>query len=111
MELMTYNNYYLTKWGPQPGSVMEEKTLKLWNMEWAMLVYLARHANSFCSREIMLEQVWGYRNILAERDYDFYVNRLSKILPEGESVCFDVDEKKGITLTMRSALAVQLLIL
>jgi DNA-binding response OmpR family regulator len=54
--------------------------LDLTPMEFAVLLYLTRHADQAISREILLKKVWGYETLVETRACDDTIRRLRKKL-------------------------------
>lgn len=56
------------------------ETIDLTPMEYALLLYLSRHAQQAISREVLLKKVWGYETLVETRACDDTIRRLRKKL-------------------------------
>jgi len=67
-------------------AVVAGRALPLTPMEFKLLWYLAAHPRRVCSREELLERVWGYDSYSDARTVDVHIKRLrQKIEEAGES--------------------------
>lgn len=80
---------------------LEGKQLELTKTEFKMLAFLAKNNNNVCSRELLLDEVWGLEVYVDDRIVDAYIKKLRKIIAPrkyiktvfGVGYRFDVDEK------------------
>jgi DNA-binding response OmpR family regulator len=56
----------------------QEKSLS--NIEFRLLRYLVERPGRVCSREELLDAVWGWDRLVSPREVDVYVARLRKII-------------------------------
>lgn len=78
-----------------------EKRLDLTKTEFNMLAFLAKNNNKVCSRELLLDEVWGMDVYVDDRIVDAYIKKLRKIIAPkkyistvfGVGYRFSVDEK------------------
>ncbi len=69
--------------------------LRLTKTEYKMIHYLMNHSSDTVTREELLKEVWGYREIIETRATDDTVKRLRKKLNEkGANVC--IGTQRGI---------------
>lgn len=69
--------------------------LKLTKTEYKMIHYLMNHPTDTVTREELLKEVWGYKEIIETRATDDTVKRLRKKLNEkGANVC--IGTQRGI---------------
>ena len=81
--------------------ILEGKTLDLTKTEFKMLAFLAKNNNKVCSRELLLDEVWGMEVYVDDRIVDAYIKKLRKIIAPkkyiktifGVGYRFSVDEK------------------
>ena len=57
-----------------------EKKLELTKTEFKMLVFLAKNINKVCSRELLLDEVWGMDVYVDDRIVDAYIKKLRKLI-------------------------------
>ncbi len=58
----------------------EGKPLELTKTEFKMLSFLAKNNNKVCSRELLLDEVWGLDVYVDDRIVDAYIKKLRKII-------------------------------
>jgi two-component system alkaline phosphatase synthesis response regulator PhoP len=63
----------------------ETKSMHLTRKERDLLAFLRQNAGRCLSRDILLRQVWGYREGVKSRTVDLHVQRLRKKLGQEES--------------------------
>ena len=76
-----------------------DKKLELTKTEFNMLAFLAKNNNKVCSRELLLDEVWGVDVYVDDRIVDAYIKKLRKqIAPHkyiktifGVGYCFSID--------------------
>ena len=81
--------------------MLEGKQLDLTKTEFKMLAFLAKNNNKVCSRELLLDEVWGLEVYVDDRIVDAYIKKLRKIIAPkkyiktifGVGYRFSVDEK------------------
>ena len=81
--------------------ILEGNTLDLTKTEFKMLAFLAKNNNKVCSRELLLDEVWGMEVYVDDRIVDAYIKKLRKIIAPkkyiktifGVGYRFSVDEK------------------
>lgn len=56
------------------------KNLELTKTEFKMLAFLAKNNNKVCSRELLLDEVWGMDVYVDDRIVDAYIKKLRKII-------------------------------
>jgi len=61
--------------------LLEGREVALTAKEFLLLAYLLQHRGRVLSRDILLEQVWGYRYTGGTRTVDVHVRRLREKLP------------------------------
>lgn len=62
---------------------LDEKKLELTKTEFSMLAFLAKNNNKVCSRQLLLDEVWGVDVYVDDRIVDAYIKKLRKqILPK-----------------------------
>jgi DNA-binding response OmpR family regulator len=61
--------------------VLDGRDVKLTAKEFLLLTYLLEHRGRVLSRDVLLEQVWGYRYTGGTRTVDVHVRRLREKLP------------------------------
>lgn len=59
---------------------LNDKRLDLTKTEFKMLAYLAKNNNKVCSRELLLDEVWGIDVYVDDRIIDAYIKKLRKII-------------------------------
>lgn len=59
---------------------LEDKQLELTKTEFKMLAFLAQNNNKVCSRELLLDEVWGLEVYVDDRIVDAYIKKLRKII-------------------------------
>ena len=59
---------------------MNEKVLDLTKTEFKMLAFLAKNNNKVCSRDLLLDEVWGVDVYVDDRIIDAYIKKLRKII-------------------------------
>lgn len=77
------------------------KTLDLTKTEFKMLAFLAKNHNKVCSRDLLLDEVWGMDVYVDDRIVDAYIKKLRKIIAPkkyiktvfGVGYRFDVNEE------------------
>lgn len=57
-----------------------DKELKLSKTEFSLLVFLIRHNNKTCSRDLLLDEIWGLDVYVDDRIIDTYIKTLRKQL-------------------------------
>ena len=57
---------------------LEEKKLNLTKTEFNMLAFLAKNNNKVCSRELLLDEVWGVEVYVDDRIVDAYIKKIRK---------------------------------
>jgi two-component system response regulator VanR len=80
---------------------LNEKLLELTKTEFKTLAFLAKNNNKVCSRELLLDEVWGLDVYVDDRIVDAYIKKIRKIIAPrkyiktvfGEGYRFSVDEK------------------
>ena len=81
--------------------MLEGKHLDLTKTEFKMLAFLAKNNNKVCSRELLLDEVWGLEVYVDDRIVDAYIKKLRKIIAPrkyiktifGVGYRFSVDEQ------------------
>ncbi|MFD3257465.1 winged-helix domain-containing protein [Paenibacillus lentus] len=63
----------------------EGELIKLTPKEYDLLVYLAKHANTVCHRDAILQEVWGYDFATGTNVVDVYVRHLRKKIDRGRA--------------------------
>ena len=58
----------------------DSKPIKLTNIEFELLLYLAQHADKLCSREDILDNVWGQRFLYDTGTVDVHLHSLRRKL-------------------------------
>lgn len=58
----------------------DEKEIDLSKTEFDLLEYFMRHESKICSRNLLLDEVWGIDNYVEDRIVDTYVKKLRKYL-------------------------------
>jgi two-component system response regulator VanR len=62
---------------------LDEKKLELTKTEFSMLAFLAKNNNKVCSRQLLLDEVWGVDVYVDDRIVDAYIKKIRKqILPK-----------------------------
>ena len=56
------------------------KALDLTKTEFKMLAFLAKNNNKVCSRDLLLDEVWGMDVYVDDRIVDAYIKKLRKII-------------------------------
>lgn len=59
---------------------INEKVLDLTKTEFKMLAFLAKNNNKVCSRDLLLDEVWGVDVYVDDRIIDAYIKKLRKII-------------------------------
>lgn len=59
---------------------IEETEVELSKTEFDLLEYFMKHENKICSRNLLLDEVWGIDNYVEDRIVDTYVKKLRKYL-------------------------------
>ena len=59
---------------------MNDKLLDLTKTEFKMLAFLAKNYNKVCSRDLLLDEVWGVDVYVDDRIIDAYIKKLRKII-------------------------------
>ena len=80
---------------------LEGKNLDLTKTEFKMLAFLAKNNNTVCSRELLLDEVWGLEVYVDDRIVDAYIKKLRKLIAPknyiktvfGVGYRFNVEEK------------------
>lgn len=80
---------------------IEGKKVELTKTEFKMLAFLAKNNNKVCSRELLLDEVWGLDVYVDDRIVDAYIKKLRKIIAPkkyiktvfGVGYRFNVEEK------------------
>lgn len=80
---------------------INDKTLDLTKTEFKMLAFLAKNNNKVCSRDLLLDEVWGMDVYVDDRIVDAYIKKLRKIIAPkkyiktvfGVGYRFDIDEQ------------------
>ena len=80
---------------------LEGTRLDLTKTEFKMLAFLAKNNNKVCSRELLLDEVWGLEVYVDDRIVDAYIKKIRKIIAPkkyiktifGVGYRFSVDEK------------------
>lgn len=68
-------------------ATIRQKPIDLTPMEYAVLLYLTRHADMAISREVLLQKVWGYESMVETRACDDTIRRLrKKLIDSGISI-------------------------
>ena len=57
-----------------------DQKLELTKTEFKMLAFLAKNNNKVCSRELLLDEVWGLDVYVDDRIVDAYIKKLRKII-------------------------------
>ncbi|WP_055107993.1 winged helix-turn-helix transcriptional regulator [Paenibacillus ihumii] len=71
---------------PKSRKVFREgEIIKLTPKEYDLLVYLAKHANTVCHRDDILQEVWGYDFATGTNVVDVYVRHLRKKIDRGRA--------------------------
>ena len=81
--------------------MLEGKHLDLTKTEFKMLAFLAKNNNKVCSRELLLDEVWGLEVYVDDRIVDAYIKKIRKIIAPkkyiktifGVGYRFSVDEQ------------------
>ena len=81
--------------------IFNGKTLDLTKTEFKMLAFLAKNNNKVCSRDLLLDEVWGMDVYVDDRIVDAYIKKLRKIIAPkkyiktvfGVGYRFDVNEE------------------
>jgi DNA-binding response OmpR family regulator len=72
------------------GSVaisVDGRPVRLTKREFELLRYFAQNKNRLVSRDLLLERVWGYEQVVETRSVDVHVGRLrSKLGPAGRQI-------------------------
>ena len=63
-----------------PTMISEAKSMHLTRKERDLLAFLRQNAGRCLSRDVLLRQVWGYREGVKSRTLDVHVQRLRKKL-------------------------------
>lgn len=63
----------------------EGELVRLTPKEYDLLVYLAKHANTVCHRDAILQEVWGYDFATGTNVVDVYVRHLRKKIDRGRA--------------------------
>ena len=79
----------------------EGKPLELTKTEFKMIAFLAKNNNKVCSRELLLDEVWGLEVYVDDRIVDAYIKKLRKIIAPkkyiktvfGTGYRFSIEEK------------------
>jgi DNA-binding response OmpR family regulator len=66
--------------GPTENGNRNDSNVRLTRKERALLTFLRQNAGRCLSREVLLQQVWGYRDGVKSRTLDVHVQRLRKKL-------------------------------
>lgn len=80
---------------------LNETRLDLTKTEFKMLAFLAKNNNKVCSRELLLDEVWGIDVYVDDRIVDAYIKKLRKIIAPkkyiqtvfGVGYRFNIEEK------------------
>lgn len=80
---------------------INDKTLDLTKTEFKMLAFLAKNNNKVCSRDLLLDEVWGMDVYVDDRIVDAYIKKLRKIIAPkkyiktvfGVGYRFDINEQ------------------
>ena len=80
---------------------LDEKLLELTKTEFKILAFLAKNNNKVCSRELLLDEVWGLEVYVDDRIVDAYIKKIRKIIAPrkyiktvfGVGYRFSIDEK------------------
>jgi len=59
---------------------LENKELDLTKTEFNLLAFLAKNNNKTCSRELLLDEIWGMDVYVDDRIIDAYIKKLRKII-------------------------------
>ena len=59
---------------------LNDKTLELTKTEFKMLAFLAKNNNKVCSRDLLLDEVWGMDVYVDDRIVDAYIKKIRKII-------------------------------
>ena len=57
---------------------LDDKILDLTKTEFKMLAFLAKNNNKVCSRELLLDEVWGVEVYVDDRIVDAYIKKIRK---------------------------------
>jgi DNA-binding response OmpR family regulator len=60
--------------------------LELSRKEFELLHYFATHPNATCSRELLLDEVWGKDNVVGERTVDVHVRWLREKIEDNPAL-------------------------
>ena len=60
--------------------IFNDQKLELTKTEFKMLAFLAKNNNKVCSRELLLDEVWGLDVYVDDRIVDAYIKKLRKII-------------------------------
>ena len=80
---------------------LDGKALDLTKTEFKMLAFLAKNNNKVCSRDLLLDEVWGMDVYVDDRIVDAYIKKLRKIIAPkkyiktvfGVGYRFNIDEE------------------
>ncbi len=75
---------------------VDAEELRLTPKEWELLAYLARRPGRVFTREILLEQVWGYNYLGDRKTVDVHVRWLREKLGRFGSLGFEIVTVRGV---------------
>lgn len=78
---------------------VNHKSIDLTKTEYDLLVYLMTHKNRVLSRDLILENVWGYLTDIETNVVDVYIRHLRSKLPKGTGSY--IETVRGVGYVMR----------
>ena len=78
---------------------VNEKNIDLTKTEYDLLVYLIQQKNRVVSRDLILENVWGYMADIETNVVDVYIRHLRSKLPQ--EVAIHIETVRGVGYVMR----------
>src|ERR1700719_814798 len=81
----------------RPGrrAMVDDAELKLTPKEWKLLAYLVRRPGRVFTREILLEQVWGYNYLGDRKTVDVHIRWLREKLGRFGKLGFEIVTVRG----------------
>jgi two-component system alkaline phosphatase synthesis response regulator PhoP len=76
-------------------AMVDETELKLTPKEWELLAYLVRRPGRVFTREILLEQVWGYNYLGDRKTVDVHIRWLREKLGRFGKLGFEIVTVRG----------------
>ncbi|WP_176585734.1 response regulator transcription factor [Priestia megaterium] len=80
--------------------IKEKKLIELTNKEFELLAIFMRNINKVLTRDILLEQVWGYDSVVETNVVDVYVRYLRNKLSAGDKELY-IQTIRGVGYVMR----------